>query len=174
MIIEGYLKKIRLSFGYSQAKVARGIEISPQSYNRYERGERKLNLEIVEKLANFYNVSVLHFLSISPEKEFIPEWELEDQPNWMRNKNPLHTYSLVDIAYQFEECFIKVNDAYKKYRSAVKSHSKNLRNNNEKYYVSLEINDLKSEYKKYKEQLKYYQEMNNLIIGEKLKYILSR
>lgn len=174
MIKTDYLKKLRISFGYSQAKIAKELGLSPQSYNRYELGKRKLNLEVIEKLARFYNVSVMHFLVYRPEKKFKTDWELESEPTWKQTRDPLYMYSLVDIGYQFEELFIEVNETYKIYRNAVKNESKKKKNLKEKYVETPYIRELKHKYIIKKDQLKYLREINNLIIQQKMEHIYQR
>lgn len=174
MFKRDYLKKIRVGYGFSQAKVARGIGLSPQVYNRYENGQRKLNLQTIEKLAEFYGLSIFHFLSEAPEKKFLPDWELELDFLGNQKRDELFNYSMVDLSYQFEELFIKCNDAYSEMRNAVKRHSKKLKKENIKYSDSQEIIELKHRFRMLKDQLDYYREMIELILKQKIKFIYRK
>ncbi len=52
------LKYLRKHAELSQTDVATRLGIIPNSYSRYERGERMPDCETLRKLANFFDVSV--------------------------------------------------------------------------------------------------------------------
>lgn len=52
------LKKFREKLGLSQTEVANRLEINSQTYNRYETGVNQPNIEMLIKLANFFNISL--------------------------------------------------------------------------------------------------------------------
>lgn len=52
------IKKLRLENNKSQKELAKYLEIDLSTYNKYEKGSRKLSNEVVKKLAEYYNVSV--------------------------------------------------------------------------------------------------------------------
>lgn len=61
------LKLLREKNRYSQIAVANYLHITRQAYNHYETGRNVPPLEIIKKLADFYNVSVDIFLSSDTE-----------------------------------------------------------------------------------------------------------
>ena len=52
------IKNLRLENNKSQKELAKYLEIDLSTYNKYEKGSRKLSNEAVKKLAEYYNVSV--------------------------------------------------------------------------------------------------------------------
>ena len=52
------IKNLRLENNKSQKELAKHLEIDLSTYNKYEKGSRKLSNEAVKKLAEYYNVSV--------------------------------------------------------------------------------------------------------------------
>lgn len=56
------LKKIREASGYTQAQVARELNISRQTYNNYELGRRQADYETLLRLSEFFHTSVDNLL----------------------------------------------------------------------------------------------------------------
>lgn len=52
------IKNLRLENNKSQKELAKYLSIDLSTYNKYEKGSRKLSNEVVKKLAEYYNVSV--------------------------------------------------------------------------------------------------------------------
>ncbi|MCI9657194.1 MAG: helix-turn-helix transcriptional regulator [Lachnospiraceae bacterium] len=52
-----YLKLLREKKCISQKELAEELGISPASYNLYEKGKREPNIDMIEKIANYFNVS---------------------------------------------------------------------------------------------------------------------
>ncbi len=52
------IKNLRLENNKSQKELAKYLEIDLSTYNKYEKGSRKLSNEVVKKLAEYYNISV--------------------------------------------------------------------------------------------------------------------
>lgn len=52
------LKRLREKLRLSQTEVANRLGINSQTYNRYETGVNQPNIEMLIKLANFFNVSI--------------------------------------------------------------------------------------------------------------------
>lgn len=65
------LYDLRTDNDLTQEKVAKILNTSKQTYGRYENGQRKLSIEDLIKLAEFYNVSTDYILGLSDEKEKI-------------------------------------------------------------------------------------------------------
>lgn len=52
------IKNLRLENNKSQKDLAKYLKIDLSTYNKYEKGSKKLSNEVVKKLAEYYNVSV--------------------------------------------------------------------------------------------------------------------
>lgn len=52
------IKNLRLENNKSQKDIAKYLEVDLSTYNKYEKGSRKLSNEVVKKLAEYYNISV--------------------------------------------------------------------------------------------------------------------
>ena len=52
------IKNLRLDNNKSQKELAKYLEIDLSTYNKYEKGSRKLSNDVVKKLAEYYEVSV--------------------------------------------------------------------------------------------------------------------
>jgi transcriptional regulator with XRE-family HTH domain len=69
------LKKIREQRGYQQKQVALEIGIGTTNYNRVENGQREASIEVLDKLANFYGITIdeiVHFEDKKlPPKEIV-------------------------------------------------------------------------------------------------------
>lgn len=59
------LKELREDNDYLQKEIANIIGISQQYYSEYEKGNRKLPIEHLIKLCNFYKISADYILGIS-------------------------------------------------------------------------------------------------------------
>ncbi len=58
----------RTTAGKTQADIAQFLEISPQQYQKYEKGSSKCSIETIYKLAEFYNASIQDFLPNSNDQ----------------------------------------------------------------------------------------------------------
>ncbi|MGX7074505.1 helix-turn-helix domain-containing protein [Falseniella ignava] len=72
MIIER-LKKLRKEGKLTQKDIATFLNISQPAYQQFESGKKKMNLETMEKLADYFNVSIDYLLG----KTDIPDLDLE-------------------------------------------------------------------------------------------------
>ena len=58
------LKLLRVESGYTQAEISKKLNLSSrQVYNNYEKGVNKPQKETLEKLADFFEVSVEYLLN---------------------------------------------------------------------------------------------------------------
>lgn len=75
MNIAENLKKIREQRGHQQKQVAIEIGIGTTNYNRVENGQREASIEVLDKLAHFYGITIdeiVHFNDTKlPPKEVI-------------------------------------------------------------------------------------------------------
>lgn len=72
MIIER-LKKLRKEGKLTQKDIATFLNISQPAYQQFESGKKKMNLETMEKLADYFNVSTDYLLG----KTDIPDPDFE-------------------------------------------------------------------------------------------------
>lgn len=56
------LRKLRNEYGYTQDELAKKLNVSKSRINMYERGEREPNFEMLEKIADFFNVDMNYLL----------------------------------------------------------------------------------------------------------------
>lgn len=66
------LKEIRKKKGYSQLKVAMGLNMSRESLSYYENGKRCPDVETLLMFSDYFDVSV-HYLITG--KEFVPKYK---------------------------------------------------------------------------------------------------
>ncbi|SDJ62270.1 helix-turn-helix domain-containing protein [Paenibacillus naphthalenovorans] len=62
------LRKLREKKGISQTEAAKRLGIVRTTYSNYESGNREPDIETIEKIARFYDVSVDYLLGISDTK----------------------------------------------------------------------------------------------------------
>jgi HTH-type transcriptional regulator xre len=67
------LKKLRKEGKLTQKDIATFLNISQPAYQQFESGKKKMNLETMEKLADFFNVSTDYLLG----KTDFPDLDLE-------------------------------------------------------------------------------------------------
>jgi transcriptional regulator with XRE-family HTH domain len=58
MQIAQNIKKLREEKGLLQKEIAITIGIHPSNYSKMEKGEREFNIEVLDKLAKFFNLSI--------------------------------------------------------------------------------------------------------------------
>lgn len=58
------LKELREENGVSQKQIAEYLSIKQNTYSQYETGKRQLPIELLIKLAQFYNVTTDYILEI--------------------------------------------------------------------------------------------------------------
>lgn len=77
------LKELRKSKGLSQQKLADFLGTSKSSVNMYERGEREPGLEMVESIADFFNVDVDYLFGKSdiPNRVLVQAYNLPSIPS---------------------------------------------------------------------------------------------
>lgn len=52
------IKNLRLENNKTQDDIAKYLEVDKSTYNKYENGRRKINNDVVKKLAEYYNIKV--------------------------------------------------------------------------------------------------------------------
>ncbi len=104
-IIGKMFRELRESKGYSSEFVAEHLSITPRSLQRYECGERKINMGAIKDLCRFYNLNYDEFIK-EAKKRFTrnDEFELDDKPQ--------SSYYFNDDAREMAEFMFK-NPEYK-------------------------------------------------------------
>ncbi|MDH5099771.1 helix-turn-helix transcriptional regulator [Lactobacillus kefiranofaciens] len=58
--MENRIKELRKKENVSQGDIAKALNVTPQAINQYETGRREPKLEMWQRLANYFNVSVAY------------------------------------------------------------------------------------------------------------------
>ncbi len=71
------LKKLRIEKGKSQEQIAKIANVSQSNYSKYELNKTQMPYAIIEKLADYFNVSIDYLLgkTETPNKTIQPETE---------------------------------------------------------------------------------------------------
>ena len=69
MSVKLKLRELRKSRRLTQAQVAEGINCSAATYSRYENGTRQPSIEVLERLADFFGVSMDYLFGRAPLTE---------------------------------------------------------------------------------------------------------
>lgn len=107
------LKEVRQSKGLSQADVARGLNISRQSYNFYESGKRDPDTKMLAEIANFFNVTSDYLLGIAPTPKTLSNY-VELPPE--NKKLPIIASVKCGpngLAFEYLDGYILIGDDYK-------------------------------------------------------------
>lgn len=59
------LKELRLEFGTTQQQLSKVLNIKQNTYSQYENGSRQIPIDILIKLAKYYEVSVDYVLNLT-------------------------------------------------------------------------------------------------------------
>jgi len=62
------LKDLREDSDLKQKEIAEHLHIKQNTYSQYENGQRQLPIDILIKLAKYYNVSTDYILGLTKEK----------------------------------------------------------------------------------------------------------
>lgn len=69
------IRNLRIDNGYTQKQIAAYLGISQNTYSQYEVGILNYSVDTLEKLADFYGVSVDYLLGRTQEKKPYPPKE---------------------------------------------------------------------------------------------------
>ncbi len=67
------LRDIREDHDLRQADIAKLLNVTQQTYSRYESGEISIDKDSLIKLATFYNTSVDYILGLTDERKPYPK-----------------------------------------------------------------------------------------------------
>ena len=73
------LKDLREDKDLNQKALSDKLNITLKTYQRYERGETPITLEVAEQLANFYNVSLDYIAGRTKDKKGLCKSELQQE-----------------------------------------------------------------------------------------------
>ncbi len=62
------LKDLREDLDLKQKEIAQYLHIKQNTYSQYENGQRQVPIDVLIKLAKYYNVSTDYILGISEDK----------------------------------------------------------------------------------------------------------
>ena len=75
------IRDLREDKDKKQNEIAQMLKIGISTYQRYERGETPITLEVAEQLANFYDVSLDYIAGRSKDKKGLCKSELQQEEN---------------------------------------------------------------------------------------------
>lgn len=67
------LKELREEDGLKQETISKHLNIKQNTYSQYETGQRQIPIDVLIKLANYYNVSVDYILELTDVSEPYPK-----------------------------------------------------------------------------------------------------
>ena len=67
------LKEIREDKDLSQKDIAKVLNVSQVAYSYYEIGKRQIPIDLLKKLAKYYNVSIDYLLYLTDERKPYPK-----------------------------------------------------------------------------------------------------
>lgn len=73
MYIIQRLRDLREDKDLNQKRIAEILNITQQQYSLYEKGQRKLPIDLLKKLCIFYNVSADYILGFTNTKKPLPK-----------------------------------------------------------------------------------------------------
>lgn len=73
------LRDLREDNDYTQADIAKILNITRPQYNLYELGDRKIPIDKLEALANFYNVSIDYIMERTNYKKVVQSDEMSSR-----------------------------------------------------------------------------------------------
>ena len=105
------LKKLRKKEKLTQKDIATFLNISQPAYQQFESGKKKMNLDTMEKLADYFNVSIDYLRG----KTDIPDFDLEiDIDNAIDNSVAYDGTPITDNDREIIKDFLKDYFANKK------------------------------------------------------------
>lgn len=71
--MENRIKELREDRNYKQKEIAKYLMIKQNSYSQLENGKNNISIEYLNKLADFYNVSIDYIMYRTDEKKPYPK-----------------------------------------------------------------------------------------------------
>lgn len=110
------LREIREAKGMSQIEAAKQLNVSRQSYNFYENGKRDPDTQTLQRMAEFFNVSVDYLLG--RDDKLFPKFNLQMFGEVPPENRKIPIIGSVrcgpnGLAFQYLEGYVLVGDEYK-------------------------------------------------------------
>lgn len=67
------LKSLREDTDTTQQTIAEYLQVKQNTYSQYENGQRQIPIDVLMKLAKYYNVSTDYILNLTDEKTPYPK-----------------------------------------------------------------------------------------------------
>ena len=83
------LKELRTIKGLYQGDIAEILGVTRQAVSQYERGEREPSLEMLEKLADYFNVDVSYLVGKENKSTYFIDPEVAEIADFL-HKHPRH------------------------------------------------------------------------------------
>jgi len=64
------LRRLRLKFGMTQGDLAIALKISRSAISMYENGDREPDFETIEKIADYFNVSIANLMDDTADSSY--------------------------------------------------------------------------------------------------------
>lgn len=77
MDIAKNLKKLREERGLMQKEIASAVGVHPSNYSKMEKGEREFGIEVIDKLAKFFGLTIDEL--VHPNNRLPKEVKVEDK-----------------------------------------------------------------------------------------------
>ncbi|AEE95322.1 helix-turn-helix domain-containing protein [Mahella australiensis] len=101
MLFNEIIKQLRLEKGLSQKEIANAIGVDRTTYNKYETGKSQPDFDTVQKLADFFGVSVDYLLGRSDTRNSdVIEEAIKDDPELERIWNMLNNREEVRVMFK--------------------------------------------------------------------------
>lgn len=75
------LKQLRLEHGLTQSELAKEFNVTQNAIFNWENGKREPNLEMVTKIANYFNTTLAFLLDGNDNYKYIPQYVNRDKSN---------------------------------------------------------------------------------------------
>ncbi len=110
MAINDILKILRENKGLSMTKTAKALKIPKGTYASYEYGQREPNIDMINRIATFYNVTTDYLLGKEPEKNPVAMLDITDE-----EKEALEMYIKLpkEVRQTIIDAMIQIVDAIK-------------------------------------------------------------
>jgi len=98
------IKELRVYHNLKQNEVAKELKISPQNYNRYEKGTRQITIELLVGISNFYHIDFNFFFDYKDGSDSIDAYAFR--------------FAMTDYAKLYDEAFqetLKKNILFKRF-----------------------------------------------------------
>ena len=110
------LREIREAKGMSQIEAAKQLNVSRQSYNFYENGKRDPDTQTLQRMAEFFNVSVDYLLG--RDDKLFPKFNLQMFGEVPPENRKIPIIGSVrcgpnGLAFQYLEGYVLVGDEYR-------------------------------------------------------------